>query len=77
MNYLTTCRFCGTWEGSKVKYGLRHYAHPQCLLDKKGRDAILNLPAWKLRNLPWKFIKDNRLEDLVKAIITKAKAVKP
>lgn len=74
MDPLATCRFCHKWEGTKVKYGVRHHAHPQCLLDKKGKEAILALPAWKLNNLPWIFIRDNGLEQEIKAIVAKAEA---
>lgn len=76
MDALKTCRFCHSWEGAKIKYGVRHHACPQCLLDKKGRQAILDLPAWKLRNLPWKFIKDNGFEDVVRAEIAREEALR-
>lgn len=80
MDPLATCRFCRSWEGAKVKYGVRHYAHPQCLLSgkgKQGKEFLLALPAWRLRNLPALFIKESGLEAEIKAAIAKAEAVRP
>lgn len=35
-----TCRFCHDWKGEMVKYGIRHYAHPQCGLGAQGLEWL-------------------------------------
>lgn len=72
MNALATCRLCHDWHGAKVRYGIRSYAHPKCLMDRKGKSAILALSPYQLRNMPWLFIKENGLEAEVRAIISKS-----
>lgn len=42
-----TCRFCHAEMRIEraIKYGARHYAHSQCLLEAKGADFIAALPS--------------------------------
>lgn len=42
-----TCRFCHEeMRGARaIKYGARHYAHSECLLEAKGADFIAALPS--------------------------------
>jgi hypothetical protein len=50
-----TCRFCGNANprGERMlKYGIRHWAHPICFLEKRGVDAIAALPANVIGQLP-------------------------
>lgn len=65
-----TCRFCGKDEAQRdlVKYEVRHYAHPMCLLDARGADAfVASLSAWQLGQLPAKFVRDSGLTAAVDA----------
>ena len=51
-----TCRFCGKSEGDHeklVKYGVRHYAHHACYLDRK---PLHKLHAWQVRQFPWRLL---------------------
>ena len=62
---MSTCRFCRERDpgANVIKYGLRHYAHPQCLLDAKGGALgfVPLLHLWQLDQLPWDFVKKNHL----------------
>lgn len=51
---LTTCRVCGEQEinGSMIKYGVRHYAHPKCGLEKWGVEFLDRLHGWQLDAFP-------------------------
>ena len=54
-----TCRFCGKGNGEDehgldlIKYGVRHYAHPDCLLTAKGAEAWRVLHDWQLEAFPY------------------------
>ena len=50
---IRTCQFCKkqTDTESMVKYGVRHYAHYSCYLDRK---SLYDLHAWQVRQFPWK-----------------------
>lgn len=58
MNTTNVCRFCGKYAGEDkhhldlIHYGVRHYAHPDCLLKAKGPDAWTLLHDWQLDQFP-------------------------
>lgn len=62
-NHITTCRFCGTWEGDlpKVKYAVRHYAHHGCYL--RAGKKLSDLHPWQVRLFPYGLLKDHGLLD--------------
>jgi hypothetical protein len=52
-----TCRFCGSDERDEhglapIKYGVRHSAHPDCLLKAKGTDTWTLFHDWQLDQFP-------------------------
>ncbi len=49
-----SCRFCKETglHDEMVKYGVRHWAHPVCLYQRGGIEAIDALHTWQLRHLP-------------------------
>jgi hypothetical protein len=55
---MNTCRFCGKWETDAqgfeptLKYGVRHYAHPDCALKAQGADFFSRLHDWQLDQFP-------------------------
>lgn len=74
-----TCRFCDktAHHDRLIKYGTRHYAHPDCYLDAgKTLDA---LPIWQLRQFPYFLLKERELLEtaqellIVAEILTTAK----
>ena len=55
---MNTCRFCHQFGKDRfglnlLQYGVRHYAHPDCLLRAKGCDAWTLLPDWRLETFPY------------------------
>jgi hypothetical protein len=56
---MNTCRFCSKGNGEDkykldlIKYGIRHYAHPDCLLKAKREGAWVLLADWKLDSFPF------------------------
>jgi hypothetical protein len=52
-----TCRFCKQ-DGEDqhglepMKYGVRHHAHPDCLLKAKGADTWALLHDWQVEQFP-------------------------
>ena len=55
------CRFCGEYEFDAdrlVKYGVRHYAHHSCYLDRKSLDE---LELWQVRRFPFKLLRERGL----------------
>ena len=55
------CRFCGPRGGGKyrlIKYGVRHYAHADCGLAKKGRAFLDALTDWQCTQFPYFAAKD-------------------
>ena len=55
MNF-RTCRFCKSSDDfhglEPMQYGVRHYAHPDCLLVAKDARAWLLLHDWQLEQFP-------------------------
>ena len=49
-----TCRFCrvSTNEDGLIKYGVRHYAHPKCGLQREGGKFFDRLTLWQLTRFP-------------------------
>jgi hypothetical protein len=52
-----TCRFCGSCNRDEhglkpIKYGVRHSAHPDCLLAAKGADTWTLFHEWQLEKFP-------------------------
>lgn len=62
------CRFCGQTAhiAKMVKYGVRHYAHQECYLDRR---SIETLHPWQVGHLSWKVLRDRGLEAKAEAII--------
>lgn len=52
MHENSTCRLCEKWEGPKVRYGIRHYAHADCGLKKWGSLFFDKLSLHELNNFP-------------------------
>jgi hypothetical protein len=48
------CRFCHVTalHSEMCKYSDRHWAHPVCLYNRKGIEAIDGLRTWQIRHLP-------------------------
>lgn len=75
-----SCQFCEKVNGltgsnqrraplkydGKVKYGVRHYAHFECFLDRKGRLGFESLHGWQQRSFPYQLILAWNLTSLVK-----------
>ena len=55
---MSVCRFCGNSDREDeyglelIKYGVRHHAHPDCLLNAKGAQAFEILHQWQLEQFP-------------------------
>ena len=64
-----SCRFCrlGDREDEHrmelVKYGVRHYAHPDCLLKAKREGAWTLLHDWQLEQFPYFAAKRQGLDE--------------
>lgn len=54
------CRFCQDrgLERQLLKYGVRHYAHAECLVRKLGVDALAALPSGELATAPVLVLRD-------------------
>lgn len=65
------CRMCGKdgHVAKLVKYGVRHYAHQECYLDRKGLDG---LHPWQVGHLSWKALEARGLMDRAEAIMRDA-----
>lgn len=70
---MNTCRFCSCTEFQDehqldlIKYGVRHYGHPDCLLKAKGEQLFKELYTWQLEAFPYFAAKraglEGKLED--------------
>ena len=73
-----TCRLCGEADTDcKVKYAIRHYAHPECYVKRWGRTALLNQHSSILWRLPVILLADTTgitEKDIVEAITRAEKA---
>ena len=51
---MNTCRLCGNTEYVRplIKYGVRHYAHADCALQKWGAAFFDRLKDWQLGQFP-------------------------
>lgn len=55
---MNICRFCKKYDREDlyrldlIHYGVRHYAHPDCLLKAKGAGAWTLLHDWQLEQFP-------------------------
>lgn len=66
------CRFCHADEADErtlVKYGVRHYAHHLCWLDRHGADEapFAGLSAWQVGRFPYFPLKERGLLDAARA----------
>ncbi len=54
INHYATCRVCSKQDrcASLTKYGVRHYAHPACALEKWGESFFDRLALSPLQNFP-------------------------
>jgi hypothetical protein len=51
---MSTCRVCGDHDGHLIKYSVRHYAHPQCAMNKWGAAFFERLTPWQCaRQFPY------------------------
>lgn len=68
MRNWSTCRFCKKTAHSArmVKYGVRHYAHPECYLD---HHDISSLEPWQVGNIPWRLLQERGLADQAAEIV--------
>jgi len=70
---LETCQFCERWNKdaqpkgrasplrwpfAKVKYGVRHYAHAECYVERRGLEG---LRPWQIEQLPYQLLKHHNL----------------
>lgn len=57
MSSIETCRLCKktNYDGPEplFKYGVRHYVHASCGLEKWGEKFLDMIPAWQLQHLPY------------------------
>ena len=49
---MSTCRICKSSDGPLIKYGVRHYAHAACGLNKFGATFFDRLSDWQLDKFP-------------------------
>lgn len=49
---MSACRLCDVYTGQLIKYGVRHYAHPECGLKKWGAAFFDRLTPWQLSRFP-------------------------
>ena len=51
---MADCRFCNVFDPKipLIKYGVRHYAHAECFLKRKGLDGLRKLPLFQLESFP-------------------------
>ena len=55
---MNVCRFCRKYDREDeyglalIRYGVRHNAHPDCLLNAKGAAAFERLHVWQLQQFP-------------------------
>lgn len=66
------CRFCDHSDADQirygmVKYGVRHYAHWPCLIERKGFEGLMALTDWQLGQMP--FLLLDRINPAQKAVI--------
>ena len=47
-----TCRVCKQ-DGAEIKYGVRHYAHAECALEKWGGAFFKRLTPWQASMFPY------------------------
>lgn len=68
-----TCRLCGESGhiAKLVKYGVRHYAHQDCYLDRNG---LAGLRPWQVGHLSWKALEARGLMEQAAAIVKSAEA---
>ena len=68
---MNTCRLCGksewTHNSTMIKYGVRHYAHPDCALRKWGAAFFDRILPWQARNFPYLIAVDFGVEKALKA----------
>ena len=51
---MNTCRFCHNWDrqGEMVKYGVRHYAHVNCAIQRWGIGFRNKFSSFQLSQIP-------------------------
>jgi len=63
MQRFHTCRFCKKYDGPMVHYGPRHWAHPECGIERFGASAFLGkLHSWQINYFPWPLVKQYKAE---------------
>lgn len=71
---MNSCRFCDHPGQNLVKYGRRHYAHPDCYLE--AGKSLDDLHAWQVRQFPYRVLKERGLLAVAAEIDEKDKAAK-
>lgn len=69
-----TCRFCKRMETSLLKYGVRQYAHGNCLLAAKGTETFDLLPLAELNRFPYFVAKEYGLLAALESAIAQKEA---
>ena len=70
---MNTCRLCHGYRGSLIKYGVRHYAHADCGLQRWGAAFFDRLHDWQLKQFPYFAAKKAGLaEELVRRVGTQS-----
>ena len=69
---MNTCRFCklANFEHSEalMKYGVRHYAHMSCGLNKFGAEFLKMIPAHQIGLIPYKLVDQYQLRPILESM---------
>jgi hypothetical protein len=54
------CRLCKDDDLFRplVRYGIRHYCHPECGFAKWGDDLLRKIPSHEIGSIPWRLLTD-------------------
>jgi len=67
----SACRFCNDLvpDEKRVAYGLRHSAHPDCFLKRKGRLGLEKLHLWQLERFPAMVASEHGMLEVIAELI--------
>lgn len=56
MRFIGTCRLCKdkSTDRTLLKYGVRHYCHPECGFAKWGDEMLRMIPAHEVGQIPYR-----------------------
>ena len=68
---MAQCRFCTMWDPKVplIKYGVRHYAHAECFLRRKGIAGLKGLSLYQLETFPIMTVLKVGIAPILSAII--------